>query len=61
MWDGRESTPPDTQKIAFATNPGDLLADLAHKSVDATNGHAQGAVPLTAEQQEQIVALDRQC
>jgi hypothetical protein len=44
MWDGRESsTQTGTQKITFATNPGDLLADLAHQSLDATNGHAQAS------------------
>src|SRR5206468_2310106 len=41
MWDGRESTPPATEKITFVTNPNDLLFDLAHQSVDATLGHAQ--------------------
>lgn len=31
MWDGRESsTQTGTQRITYATNPGDLLADLAH-------------------------------
>jgi cytochrome c peroxidase len=31
MWDGRESsTQTGTQKITFVSNPGDLLADLAH-------------------------------
>ena len=38
MWDGRESTPPSTEKITFATNPNDLLFDLAHHSVDTTLG-----------------------
>ena len=36
MWDGRESSPPSTEKITFATNPNDLVFDLAHQSVDAT-------------------------
>jgi hypothetical protein len=59
MWDGRESsTQTGTQKITFATNPGDLLADLAHQSVDATNGHAQGTTPLTAQQQQAIVNFE---
>jgi len=41
MWDGRESsTQTGTQKIAYSTNPGDLLFDLAHQAVSATNGHA---------------------
>ncbi len=52
MWDGRESTGPSTQKITFATNPVDLLADLAHQAVDATNGQAQGTTPLTTLQQQ---------
>jgi len=53
MWDGRESSPQTgTQKITFATNPGDLLADLAHQAIDATTGHAQGAVPTAAQVQD---------
>lgn len=59
MWDGRESsTQTDTQKITFATNPADLLADLAHQSLDATNNHAQGSTPLTAQQQQAIVDFE---
>jgi cytochrome c peroxidase len=59
MWDGRESsTQTGTEKITFATNPGDLLADLAHQSVDATNGHAQGSTPLTLQQQQAIVNFE---
>jgi cytochrome c peroxidase len=59
MWDGRESTPQTgTQKITFATNPSDLLEDLAHQAFDATNGHAQGSNPLTAAQQKQIVDFE---
>ncbi len=59
MWDGRESSPQTgTQKITFATNPADLVADLAHQAVDATNGHAQGAVPLTPAQQQAIVDFE---
>ena len=55
MFDGRESTPlTGTQKIMFANYPGSLLSDLAHQSVDATTGHAQGdgSRPTAAEQQE---------
>jgi hypothetical protein len=55
MVDGRESTPlTGTQKIQFANYPGSLLSDLAHQSVDATTGHAQGdgSRPTAAEQQE---------
>jgi cytochrome c peroxidase len=59
MWDGRESSAQTgTQKITFATNPGDLLANLAHQAVDATNGHAQGSTPLTPQQQQAIVNFE---
>jgi hypothetical protein len=59
MWDGRESsTQTGTQKITYPTNPGDLLADLAHQALDATNGHAQGSAPLTAQQQQAIVNFE---
>jgi hypothetical protein len=59
MWDGRESSPQtDTQKITFATNPADLLADLAHQALDATSGHAQGTTPLTTSQQQAIVSFE---
>jgi mono/diheme cytochrome c family protein len=58
MWDGRESTPPSTEKITYATSPNDLLFDLAHQSVDATLGHAQAQVPPTAQQQNQIVEFE---
>jgi hypothetical protein len=59
MWDGRESAPQTgTQKITYATNPADLLADLAHQAVDATNIHAQASVPLTAQQQQEIVNFE---
>lgn len=59
MWDGRESSvQTGTQKITYATNPTDLLADLAHQALDATNGHAQGTTPLTAQQQQSIVNFE---
>jgi cytochrome c peroxidase len=51
MWDGRESTPPTTQKITYP-NTGQLLADLAQQAVDATTGHAQGAIPTSAQVQD---------
>jgi len=51
MWDGRESTPPSTQRITYP-NTGQLLADLAHQAVDATTGHAQGAPPTPAQIQD---------
>jgi hypothetical protein len=59
MWDGRESSlQTGTKPITFATNPSDLLFDLAHQSLDATNGHAQATTPLTSQQQQQIVAFE---
>jgi hypothetical protein len=60
MFDGRESSPlTGTLKITNDNYPASLLNDLAHQSVDATNGHAQGdgTRPTTAEQQE-IVAFE---
>jgi hypothetical protein len=56
MWDGRESTPPSTQKITYP-NTGQLLADLGHQAVDATTGHAQGAPPTQAQIQD-IVSFE---
>jgi len=59
MWDGRESSAQTgTQRITFETNPGDLLADLAHQAVDATNGHAQASTPLSRQQQQAIVDFE---
>jgi hypothetical protein len=58
MWDGRESTPPDTQTINYATNPADLMADLAHQAAGAVAGHAQGTTPLSPELQQQIVDFE---
>jgi cytochrome c peroxidase len=55
MWDGRESSPlTGTTKIVFANYPASLESDLAHQSLDATVGHAQGdgTRPTPAEQQE---------
>ena len=58
MFDGRESSAlTGTQKITYVPAPNNLdnlLADLAHQSVDATNGHAQGdgTRPTLAEQQQ---------
>jgi len=55
MWDGRESSPlTGTTKISYANYPASLESDLAHQSVDATNGHAQGdgTHPTPAEQQQ---------
>ncbi len=59
MWDGRESSSQTgTQPITFATNPTDLLSDLAHQAVDATLGHAQASTPPSAEQQKKIVDFE---
>jgi cytochrome c peroxidase len=58
MWDARESSPQTgTQKIAYATNPGDLMANLAHQALDATTGHAQGSPP-APEQLRAIVNFE---
>jgi cytochrome c peroxidase len=51
MWDGRESTPPTTQKITYP-NTGQLLADLSQQAIDATTLHAQGAIPTAAQVQD---------
>jgi cytochrome c peroxidase len=58
MWDGRESTASPTQKITFATNPGDLAVDLFQQAQDATSGHAQGILSLTHAQQQAIVDFE---
>jgi len=55
MFDGRESSPATgTTKILYVNYPTSLLNDLAHQSLDATVGHAQGdgSRPTAAEQQE---------
>lgn len=54
MFDGRESSLlTGTTKISYSNYPGSLQSDLAHQSLDATNGHAQGdgSRPTPAEQQ----------
>lgn len=59
MWDGRESSAQTgTQPIQYATYPNDLMADLEHQALDATNGHAQGSIPLTPQQQKEIAQLE---
>jgi hypothetical protein len=61
MSDGRESSPQTgTQKITYATNPADLLADLAHQAIDATTGHAQAVAPPTPQQIQDIVNFETQ-
>jgi cytochrome c peroxidase len=55
MFDGRESSPATgTTKIGYSNYPTSLTDDLAHQSVDATTGHAQGdgTRPTPAEQQQ---------
>ncbi len=55
MFDGRESSAATgTTKILNSNYPASLLNDLAHQSVDATTGHAQGdgTRPTPAEQQQ---------
>ena len=59
MFDGRESSvQTGTQKITYATNPADLLANLAHQAKDATNIHAQASTPLSPQQQQAIVDFE---
>ncbi len=59
MWDGRESSlQAGTKPITFATNPADLLSDLAHQSLDAVLGHAQATTAPTQEQQKKIVDFE---
>jgi len=60
MFDGRESSPlTGTTKILYSNYPTSLLNDLAHQSVDATTGHAQGdGTRPTAAEQQQIVNLE---
>jgi cytochrome c peroxidase len=60
MWDGRESSAQTgTTPINGANYPQSLLSNLAHQAVDATTGHAAGALPgLTPAQQHEIVALE---
>jgi hypothetical protein len=60
MWDGRESSPSTgTTKILFNNYPTSLLNDLAHQSVDATTGHAQGdGTRPTLQEQRQIVEFE---
>jgi hypothetical protein len=59
MWDGRESSPlTGTQTITPQTNPDDLMTDLRHQSLDATDGHAQALAHLTPEQQQAIATFE---
>jgi cytochrome c peroxidase len=60
MFDGRESSPTTgTTKILHANYPTSLLDDLAHQSMDATTGHAQGdGTRPTPAEQKQIVDFE---
>jgi len=60
MFDGRESSPATgTTKIVYNNYPTSLLSDLAHQSLDATVGHAQGdGTRPTPEEQQQIVDFE---
>jgi hypothetical protein len=60
MSDGRESTPlTGTTKIAYENYPESLRSDLAHQSVSATTGHAQGdGTRPTATEQQEIVDFE---
>jgi len=60
MFDGRESSPATgTTKILYSNYPDSLSNDLAHQSVDATVGHAQGdGTRPTPEEQKQIVDFE---
>jgi hypothetical protein len=60
MFDGRESSPATgTTKILYDNYPTSLLNDLAHQSMDATTGHAQGdGTRPTAAEQQQIVDFE---
>src|SRR5207248_1014078 len=59
MWDGRESSAlAGTRDISKATNPGDLLSDLAHQVVDAAFIHEEAAAAPSAAQQQAIVNFE---
>jgi cytochrome c peroxidase len=46
MWDARETVAPLS---AAETVEDNLVTDLSHQAIDATTGHAQGAVPTEAQ------------
>lgn len=60
MFDGRESSAATgTTKISYANYPDSLRSDLAHQSLDATTGHAQGdGTRPTPDEQKQIVDFE---
>jgi len=61
MWDGRETfkDPASTNCVIGTTNCfATVPLDLADQSNAATLGHAQGAIPLSDEQRQAIVAFE---
>jgi len=60
MFDGRESSPATgTTKIVYENYPTSVVIDLAHQSLDATVGHAQGdGTRPTPEEQQKIVDFE---
>ena len=60
MFDGRESSAATgTTKILYSNYPASLQSDLAHQSLDATTGHAQGdGSKPTPDEQQQIVNFE---
>jgi len=56
MFDGRETIQPLSKDDgSFEPN---LVTDLMHQAMDATNIHAQAVVPLTSAQQQEIVNFE---
>jgi hypothetical protein len=55
MFDGRETVQPLNVASSFKQN---LITDLMHQALDATNGHAQAAVPPTTAQQAEIANFE---
>jgi cytochrome c peroxidase len=55
MFDGRETLAPLTSGWTFRTN---LVANLKHQALDATNTHAQAAAPPTDDQLSSIVDFE---
>jgi len=55
MFDGRETVVPLTDSTSFLAN---LVTDLTHQALDATNGHAQAAHPPSNQQLADIVHFE---
>jgi cytochrome c peroxidase len=55
MFDGRETISPLNNSQTFQAN---LVSDLMHQALDATNIHAQATVPLTTAQQTAVVDFE---